>query len=278
MLRLALWIIIAAASFFSASAFATSTSVTKSEDSTIVYVIDVGAGLCTVTVTPDYKYMVYDAGGTIYSSNQCFNAIQKLIPNDHPIDLLIISHTDSDHLYNAYEILGYYRVKKIVRTGNISEENSSKNPICPYNSNLWCDFNMAVANEVASEQAKVVNLQTTTIPPGFVFPLGNATVTFIAGWAKWNAGELARQYPNLSSSDLDIENSNEKRNATSIVVRLDYRDGSVLFTGDTIGRKIDGKKSEIRAAELIMVHRNMSVSINSDVVLAPTTEATMEVQ
>ena len=75
--RLALWISIAAASFFSASAFATSTSVIKSEDFTIVYVVDVGAGLCTVTVTPDYKYMVYDAGGTIYNSNRCFKAIEK---------------------------------------------------------------------------------------------------------------------------------------------------------------------------------------------------------
>ena len=110
--RLALWITIAAASFFSASAFAKSTSAAKSENFTIVYVIDVGAGLCTVTVTPDYKYMVYDAGGASYKSNQCFNAIKKLIPNDHPIDLLIISHTDSDHLYNADELLGFYRVKK----------------------------------------------------------------------------------------------------------------------------------------------------------------------
>ena len=267
--RLALWIIIAAASFFSASAFATSTSVTKSEDFTIVYVIDVGAGLCTVTVTPDYKYMVYDAGGTIYSSNQCFKAIKKLIPNDHPIDLLIISHTDGDHLYNADDILGSYRVKKIIRTGNFSKRNLNPSPSCPYNSNSWCEFNKAVANEVATEQATDVNLQTTTIPPGFVFPLGNATVTFIAGWPKWDAEELAGQFPNLNSSDLDVSDSSEIQNANSIVVRLDYKGGSVLFTGDTIGRKIGGEQSEIKAAELIMVHRNMSVSINSDVVLAP---------
>ena len=81
--RLALWFIIAATSFFSAPAFATSTSVTKSEDFTIVYVIDVGAGLCTVTVTPDYKYMVYDAGGASYKSNQCFQRDKKTYPERH---------------------------------------------------------------------------------------------------------------------------------------------------------------------------------------------------
>ena len=127
------------------------------------------------------------------------------------------------------KILRKYKVKKIVRTGNISQINRNPDPSCPYNSNSWCEFNMAVANEVATDQATDVNLQTTTIPPGFEFPLGNATVTFIAGWPKWDAKELAGQFPNLNSSDLDVSDSSEIQNANSIVVRLDYKGGSVLF-------------------------------------------------
>ena len=165
--------------------------------------------------------------------------------------------------------MDFIELKKIVRTGNFSKKNRNPKPSCPYNSNSWCKFNEAVANEVATDQATVVNLQTTTIPPGFEFPLGNATVTFVAGWSKWDASELAIQYPTLNKCDLDISSTSEKQNANSIVVRLDYKGGSVLFTGDTIGRKIGGEQCEIKAAELIMVHRNWSVSIDSDVVLAP---------
>ena len=59
----------------------------------------------------------------------------------------------------------------------------------------------------------------------------------------------------------------EIRNAISIVMRLEYKDKSILFTGDVIGRHRDGADDECIAAEKFMVEG--SEPIDSDVMIVP---------
>jgi hypothetical protein len=85
-----------------------------------VRVADVGAGLCCIFTLPDAdedgepEYVIYDGGN---GAVQTFNKIEELIPDDADIQLLVISHSDSDHLAAIPGICDAYHVKKVLRTG-----------------------------------------------------------------------------------------------------------------------------------------------------------------
>ena len=82
-----------------------------------IRVVDVGAGLCTVTSAPSGTgrwYMVYDAGSSVWQFQECFNAIEDFVEGN-VIDLLIVSHPDTDHLSNADDLLANFQVRQIIR-------------------------------------------------------------------------------------------------------------------------------------------------------------------
>ena len=186
--------------------------------------------------------MVYDAGH--WHGERCLKAVRELVPLGGTIDLLIISHSDADHMGDADKILKKFDVKQIIWTGFFRDKE------------FWKVVNEAIADEHEYAGASVLNLQSDDIEPGTEFALGDATVTFVAGWPKWT-------YSKLSPS--------ERRNAISIVVRLEYRGHSVLFTGDTVGRRTDDLPNACKDAEKIIVgrHKDGTVPIGSDVMLAP---------
>lgn len=207
----------------------------------VVRVVDVGGGLCTVTEVPGPRFMVYDAGH--WQGGHCYRAVQEIVA-DHPIDLLIVSHSDSDHLGDATKILRDFQVRQIWTTGYPRHDTSS-----------WKSFHRAIAREVRDEYASVVNLQSVHLEPGTEVTLGPATVTMVAGWPRWTG-----------SGPTD----SEKRNAISIVTRLDFRGSSVLFTGDTVGRRLNDPDTACKDAEAVMVdrHNDGTVSLDSDVIIA----------
>ena len=73
-------------------------------DSVFVRVVDVGAGLCCVVKMPDDRYMVYDAGNFQDRGRSALHDIGELIPPGSHIDLLVLSHTDSDHVAAVKQI------------------------------------------------------------------------------------------------------------------------------------------------------------------------------
>ena len=113
----------------------------------------------------------------------------------------------------------------------------------------------ALATEV-TQGGSVHNLQSVALTPGRTIPLGEATVTLVAGWGEWTGSG-----PTTS----------ERRNAISVVVRLDYRGRSVLFTGDTVGRRLTDPDDACKDAEKVMVdnHAAGTVSLKADVLVAP---------
>lgn len=204
-----------------------------------VRVVDVGPALCTVTEIPGQYYMVYDAGH--WTGDGCLNAVRDIVDGER-IDLLIISHSDSDHLGEADNILAEYSIDRVIWTGFPRWDTAN-----------WRRANDAIAEQVKAG-ASVWNLQTVDLEVGKSIPLGDATVTLVAGWPEWtDSGPTAA----------------EKRNAISLVVRLDYQGRSVLFTGDTVGRRKSDPDTACKDAEKVMVDRQAQVPIASDVLIAP---------
>ncbi len=206
-------------------------------------VVDVGPGLCTVTEVPAADrshYIVFDAGH--WTGGRCLEAVRSIV-GASPIDLFIISHSDSDHLGDADDILDEFSVGMVVTTG--FERTTAS----------WRAMRDALlARELAGTQ--VQRLSERALTPGETHTVGDATVTMIAGWDRWN---LTR---GLSSS--------ERRNVISIVIRIAYAGSSILYTGDTVGRRIGDPDSACKDAEKEMVARHEAgvVSLDSDVMVA----------
>ena len=95
----------------------------------------------------------------------------------------------------------------------------------------------------------VKNLRTVDLVPGTELELGDATVTLIVGWREW-----------LESGP----NSAERRNVVSIVARLEYMGSSILFTGDTIGKRLTDDDMACKDAEKAMVDNASAIPLSSE--------------
>ena len=99
------------------------------------------------------------------------------------------------------------------------------------------------------------NLANEPLSPGEQIQLAGATLTLVAGWNAW-----------LPPERFDL---GEDRNVISIVARLEYDGRSVLFTGDTIGRRKSDDDDVCKNAEEFMIANSASVPIRSNVMIAP---------
>lgn len=207
---------------------------------TVIRVVDVGAGLCVVAVAPDQHAMVYDAGR---GQARCRDAVRELVPWRR-IDLLVLSHSDSDHIGAARAILEENEVRTIIHPGDPR--------------GVTVD---AMRQSIAAEAgADIWNLKTRPIPFGQPFQVGGATATFVAGWSD---GEQTR---NPGEPTL-INKPAMRNNALSGVIRFEFGGHSVLLTGDTVGRPDSQDNTLCRYAEKKMVDNAAAVPIKSDVLV-----------
>jgi len=211
-----------------------------------VRVVDVGAGLCTITTIPGDIYMVYDAG--FWSGQRCLRAVEEEVDGE-VIDLMIISHSDSDHLGDADDILAEFDVQRIIWTGHRRPGTAN-----------WDRMNEAIAAEARTAAASVRAMGSWPLVPGESLSLGPAVLTLLAGWDVWtDPGPTAA----------------ERRNAISVVVRLEYDGKSILYAGDTVGRRRDDPDTACKDAEALMVANHDAgvatgvATLRSDVLLAP---------
>lgn len=229
-----------------------SASVASAQGEAYVRVVDVGPGLCVIAHTPDGYDLLYDAG---YSGGYCLAAVREIVTDDN-IELLILSHSDEDHIGELPEIIDpdENAVHTLIHTGSARD------------TDVYGRARTAIG-EAAGAGATIINLRNTPDDDndgvsdeiGSVYELGDATVTIIAGWGEWD----------LALSDTGrLPPPAERLNAVSIVVRYEYRGRSILLTGDTIGRRIGDAQGVCRDAEAWMI-RPGAPSIASDVLIAP---------
>jgi len=212
-----------------------------------VRVVDVGNGLCVVGRTPDGHSFLYDAGDR---GSYCLDAVKAMIP-ESKIDVIILSHSDADHIGELPEILAERSAGTIFHTDD-------DHPI----TNALREAREAIEASKPSG-TKVVNLRLTplkTPDPERVFKLGpNGSLTIIAGWSD---GDLTKK-PNENPLP-----GPEHRNAVSIVARFVYGGHSILLTGDTVGRlHTDSTATSCRYAEREMVAHKADWPIDSDVLI-----------
>ena len=129
------------------------------DDAVFIRVVDVGAGLCCVIKMPGNHYMIYDAGNHEDMGHAAFKGIMELIPLGTPmhpeaIDLLILSHSDSDHLASVPLICAGYQVKTVFRSG------------WPKPRNTWRRANLAIARELEDDNCEDYNLAIYEFPTG----------------------------------------------------------------------------------------------------------------
>jgi beta-lactamase superfamily II metal-dependent hydrolase len=214
--------------------------------------VDVGPGLCVIASFPGDQHLLYDAGH--WFSRQCRAAADELV-TDKFIELVVISHSDADHLGELDDILSDHEAGTILITGEERPLRSRRTG----NPTTYADAQSAIARETLTG-ASVLNLATTDIAPGHQFQLGDATVTFVNGWHEWD---------NVLSTPGRLPSKSERRNAISIVVRIDYGGRSILLTGDSVGRRLsDPDPNACRDSQRAMVASAVSVPVRADYMLS----------
>ncbi|MGD9369085.1 MAG: hypothetical protein PVH87_25490 [Desulfobacteraceae bacterium] len=212
-----------------------------------VRVIDVGAGLCCVVKMPGDHYMVYDAGDYPEQGKVAFDGIAQLVPQGQPIELLVLSRSDSDHHGAVKRIFDHYTVKKVIRSGLERETQT------------WQRSNAAIKAARQAKKTRDINLKYYEFPPGATYRFGDVFVTFVCGFyappSDWNINPQTHM--------------SEFRNAGSIAIRLQYKGKSILFTGDAVGRHIGDPDNALMATEKFMIANSAVIPIDSDVLIAP---------
>tara|TARA_R110002094_G_scaffold42357_7_gene54655 strand:+ start:7366 stop:8376 length:1011 start_codon:yes stop_codon:yes gene_type:complete len=211
-------------------------------------IVDTGPGLCTITRMPGPHYLVYDTGhwnGAVL----CDLAVKRIVPAGASIDLLVLSHSDADHLGATDEILATYPVKRVVRTGDVRWDTAT-----------WRNAYWSIRRKREAGELDDINLWTLpdkAMPPGETYTYGETELVFVSGFndppPDWG---------------ISVFNQSKMNNAISIVVRLAFAGRAILFTGDAVGRTGDGD-NDCWATEKYMVDNAPQVPLQSDVIIAP---------
>lgn len=214
-----------------------------------IRVLDVGAGHCALIKLPGDKYVIFDAGSDkLQNGNRTLTQINEYIPTGSAIELLVLSHTDADHINGAEQVVRDYQVKKVLWTGFEASMVGGTSTMA-YNRLV----NM-LAQRPATEN---INLheRDSSIIPGTHFLIGDTRFTFLCGFGK----------PDTTWVGLDKA---EKLNGVSIVMKVEFAGNSILFTGDAVGRHRDDEPGALLATEAFLVEHAADL-LPSTIVVAP---------
>ncbi|MBI4708957.1 MAG: MBL fold metallo-hydrolase [Candidatus Portnoybacteria bacterium] len=153
---------------------------------------DIGQGKAIFIESPDGNQILIDGG----PDNSVLEKLSEKMPFfDRSIDILILTHSDSDHLNGLIEVLKRYEIGRIVQT-------DAKDPSAAFQ--IWQNL-----------------IKEKNIP--VLFALGGQKIKIGEGFL------IEILYPNRSLAQETLKNTN----AGSIVARLIYGQNSFLFTGDS---------------------------------------------
>lgn len=171
-----------------------------------VHFIDVGQGDAIVTMLPDGKILLIDAGSGTSVSNAIKNdykAYLKDTLNVDEIDYMIITHADSDHVNMAKDVLELYDVHNIYFNEYDTEKTSK----------TYINFKAAAKSETTAKGKAVCN------------EIKNESKKYSIDGGSYKLDIYA-----VGSTDVSGESS--FANAISILCILEYGGRRVMFTGD----------------------------------------------
>ncbi len=214
----------------------------------VVHFIDVGGGDGILIETPSHKKILID-GGWSYADRKLGPAeystyLDEFLADD-VVDLMIVSHPDYDHFSGLSDVLDRYVVRQLWYTGYDSEDLSRS----------WRDFLDKVGEE---EGLLFLSPILDYLGLGSVIRFDDSdthsaaddvVLTLING-QQW-IGNVAY------GSSRKLSKEGQRRNSSSLVLRMDYGETSFLFTGDTNGRNKDSDDLDAcDDQELFMVRNN----------------------
>lgn len=213
----------------------------------LIRVVDTGPGLMCLIKVPYgsvYRYAIYDAGNRQKAATILRAKLDEFIPRGSTIDLLVLSHSDADHVGMVPEIFDRYVVKRVIRPG-ISRTTAT-----------WNNAVQAISREAGCDD---INLGEDEVDVGSRFMVGATTFRFVCGFSE-----------PPETAYWDIRNESERLNAGSIVMRMIHKGRSVLFTGDAVGRHDqDPDPYALIATERYAIDQIPILPIHSKVLLAP---------
>ncbi|MEP5611890.1 MAG: MBL fold metallo-hydrolase [Cyclobacteriaceae bacterium] len=182
-----------------------------------VTIVDVGAGLGSIIKTPSGKYIIYDGG----NGNHVHTFLKSIYDLGSDVQMIIGSHTDSDHWGAIKEIARDYSVKQALITSYRPD-------------GLPATVSDGIAELNKQEGIQFRDLASKAIAPGtLIYQEDGFGLRFISGFG---------QRDDVFAKELGT-NASKLRNAASIVIRLEYQDRAILFTGDAVGLE-ECKKSD----------------------------------
>lgn len=213
---------------------------TISSNDVEVVAIDVGAGLSCLIKVPGNRYIIYDGGRSM-----AYNYLKTRLAARTEIEALILSHTDADHWGAAEQIITNYKVKKVIRTDYRANEYSQ----------TYLDAVAAIEN--ANYPLDDVNLgDDGDLQPGqILYNQGGVKLVALCGFGN----------PPVAWGPLDISKAN---NAVSIVVRLEYKNHSIILAGDAVGKEDCDESNACIATEKFMIENVAANLLNADVLVA----------
>lgn len=227
------------------------------DDGFICRVVDVGAGHCAAVRVPsgsgsNFSYFIFDAGNRGWDTRA---AIAEIIPPGSTIELLILSHNDQDHLGEVPWICSTYDVVRCLHPGDQAHDPRPSGP----NYATFREAHRAIDDERARGMVEH-DFSSDPVPHGTTYPIGEGSLTILAGWDRPPAVWGARV----------ADNTSKRRNSISICARLEFEGRSILFTGDAFGRW-DGDPPEepAVATERYLIDHAGERPIGSDVFIAP---------
>jgi len=156
-----------------------------------VYFLDIGQGDSILIRTPNFQNIVIDGG----PDNTLIYKLGRYLPYfDRTIDLMVLSHPDSDHLIGLVEMLKRYQIKAIL-------------------------FTNAYDKSPTYDEFKKLALKN------------NCRLLLAGEISKINISEklnLEIMYPQQNVAGVKIKDNND----LSLVFKFNYKDISILFTGD----------------------------------------------
>lgn len=192
---------------------------------------DIGQGDAVFVETPQRNQILIDGG----PDSAILEKLNTRMPFwDRTIDLIILTHPESDHLTGLIEVLKRYKVENILWTGIIRDTNE------------YQEWGKLVKNEDAeikiAQAGQRINLSTYEIDR-----------------------YIEILYPFESLAEQEFKDSNN----TSIVMKLVFGKNSFLFTGDTyksVEKELIEKGISINSDVLKVAHHGSKTSTSQDFV------------
>lgn len=183
---------------------------------------DIGQGDSAFIEAPNKSQILIDGGPT----SGVISKLAKEMPfYDRTIDLIILTHPDSDHLSGLLDVLKRYKVKNILWTGVITD------------------------SPQFSEWQKLVGKE-------------NADISIAKAKERVIIQSKPLIYIDVIYPDTDLEGKNVKNtNDTSIISRLVFKNSSFLFMGDAT-EKVDVEPAKSNV--LKVSHHGAKDSITSE--------------